>query len=136
MKKHSLAEQENQGQRRRKQNQRGKTVPQYFFRIFFIILSKTHGKEYGSADADERGKGGQKGDDGRAYAGPCQGIGPGSRNITYINAVNDAVHNVDELSEHKRDGYPEHQSWYGIISKIIDMLLLCFHSSPLVDKLA
>lgn len=67
---------------------------------------------------------------------PARESAPAAGIITYINAVNDAVHNVDELSEHKRDGYPEHQSWYGIISKIIDMLLLCFHSSPLVDKLA
>ena len=56
-----------------------------------------------SADTDQCCKRRKQRDDGRADAGACQGNISDLRDISDINAINDAVKNVDKLREHKKE---------------------------------
>ena len=59
-----------------------------------------------------------------AYTAPAKESAPVYRNVSYINTVNDTVKDVDELSEHKRDRYPQYKAGYVIPSKSFILLLL------------
>ena len=89
------------------------------FCFFLILCSETYRKQDGTADADQRCKRRKQRDDGRADAGACQGNISDLRDISDINAINDAVKNVDKLREHKGDRGSQNQSRYRVVCEII-----------------
>lgn len=94
------------------------------FCFFLILCSETHRKQDGAADTDQCCKRRKQRDDGRADAGACQGNISDLRDIPDINAINDAVKNVDKLREHKGDRGSQNQSRYRVVSEIIRVFFI------------
>ena len=119
LKKRSFQQKKQNGKRSGKNEQHGKACTKEIFCFFLILCSETHRKQDGASDTDQCCKRRKQRDDGRADAGACQGNISDLRDISDINAINDAVKNVDKLREHKGDRGSQNQSRYRVVSEII-----------------